>query len=180
MYLFLTHNGKFRTYFLFFWFCSFVSTHIDILKLRAEASWNCISQTFLHQGCVHNFTCIPLFISRIHYKNNPHFCVLLTQGSILQSLREGGPTLYKVVHAILSNIRTTTWGLDYYQKTLTMQKPLCSCGWCIYNHHNKFKVMNISCTHSNYHWLKLTYLISVWNISAPYLAQWFQKIIEIV
>ena len=106
----------------------------------------------------------------ISYKNNPHFCILLTEGSILQSLQEGGLTLYKVVHAILSNIRTTTWGLDYYQKTLTMQKPLCSCGWCIYNHHNKSKVMNISCIHSDYRWLKFTYLISVWNISAPFIA----------
>ena len=109
--------------------------------------------------------CNPM--TRVLPKNNPHFCILLTEGSILQSHREGGLTLYKAVHAILSNIRTTTWWLDYYQKTLTMQKPLCSCGWCIYNHHNKFKVMNISCTHSNYHWLKLTYLISVWSISAP-------------
>ena len=106
-------------------------------------------------------------MTRVLPKNNPHFYILLTEGSILQSLQEGGLTLYKVVHAILSNIRTTTWGLDYYQKTLTMQKPLCSCGWCIYNHHNKSKVMNISCIHSGYHWLKLTYLISVFSISAP-------------
>ena len=109
-------------------------------------------------------------MTRVLPKNNPHFYILLTEGSILQSLQEGGLTLYKVVHAILSNIRTTTWGLDYYQKTLTMQKPLCSCGWCIYNHHNKSKVMNISCIHSDYHWLKFTYLISVWNISAPFIA----------
>ena len=112
-------------------------------------------------------------IEHFKNKNNRHFCIQLTQGSILQSLREGGLTLYKAIHAILSNTRTTTWGLDYYQKTLTMKKPLCFCGWCIYNHHNKSKIMNISCIHSDNHWLKLKYLISVWS-------KWFQNIIEMI